>query len=72
MQHPLPASFRQQEGSALMVLIQSKKWNQYFPISSWAFFKARILNSFSTRFFTSFSIMSSKIWSRGREKGCQP
>ena len=46
--------------------------NQYFPISSWAFFKARILNSFSTRFFTSFSILSSIIWLRGRENGCQP
>ena len=46
--------------------------NYYFPISSWAFFKARILNSFSTRFFTSFSILSSIIWLRGRENGCQP
>ena len=72
IQHPLPASFHQQEGGALMVLNQSKKWNQYFPISSWAFFKARILNSFSTRFFTSFSILSSRIWLRGRENGCQP
>ena len=46
--------------------------NYCFPISSWAFFKARILNSFSTRFFTSFSILSSIIWLRGRENGCQP
>ena len=30
MQHPLPASFRQQEGGALMVLIQSKKMKLLF------------------------------------------
>lgn len=31
MQHPLPTSFRQQEGGALMVLIQSKKMKSFFP-----------------------------------------
>ena len=30
MQHPLPTSFRQQEGGALMVLNQSKKMKLLF------------------------------------------
>ena len=30
MQHPLPASFRQQEDGALMVLNQSKKMKSFF------------------------------------------
>ena len=30
LQHPLPASFRQQEGGALMVLNQSKKVKSVF------------------------------------------
>ena len=30
MQHPLPASFRQQEGGALMVLNQTKKMKSFF------------------------------------------
>ena len=30
MQHPLPTSFRQQEGGALMVLNQSKKMKSFF------------------------------------------
>ncbi len=30
LQHPLPASFRQQEGGALMVLNQSKKMKSVF------------------------------------------